>query len=92
MCDHPPTALDIPYRILNLGNNKPVTLESFIKKLESLLGREAIKDYVGMQPGDVIKTCANIDLAKSLVGYQPNVPIEVGLARFVDWYSRYYGG
>lgn len=91
VCDHPPTTLDIPHRILNLGNNQPVKLGHFIATLEQLLGEEAIKEYVDMQPGDVYKTCANIDAARQLVGYQPTTSIEVGLARFVEWYRSYYG-
>lgn len=90
VCDHPPTELDIPHRILNLGNNQPVQLGHFIATLEHLLGKQAVKDYVDMQPGDVYKTCANIDAAKALVGYAPTTSIEVGLAKFVDWYRGYY--
>ena len=90
VCDRPPTELDIPHRILNLGNNQPVQLSHFIATLEQLLGKDAAKDYVDMQPGDVYKTCANIDAAKALVGYSPTTSIEVGLARFVDWYRGYY--
>ncbi len=86
----PPVELDTPHRILNLGNNQPVRLGDFIATLERLLGREAIKDYVGMQPGDVYRTYANIDAAQALVGYQPSTHIEDGLTRFVDWYKEYY--
>jgi UDP-glucuronate 4-epimerase len=86
----PPTELEIPHRILNLGNNQPVKLGDFIATLERLLGTEAVKDYVGMQPGDVYKTCANIDAAQALVGYQPHTNIEDGLAQFVDWYREFY--
>lgn len=90
VCDTAPTELDIPHRILNLGNNQPVKLGHFIATLESLLGVEANKEYVGMQPGDVYKTCANIDAAHALIGYQPSTRIETGLARFVEWYRSYY--
>jgi UDP-glucuronate 4-epimerase len=86
----PPTELEIPHRILNLGNNNPVKLGDFIATLERLLGVEAVKEYVGMQPGDVYKTCANIDAAHALVGYQPRTDIAEGLAQFVDWYRGYY--
>ncbi len=86
----PPTELDIPHRILNLGNNTPEKLGYFIETLENLLGVEANKEMTGMQPGDVFKTCANIDLAKQLIGYQPTTNIETGLSKFVDWYKSYY--
>jgi len=90
VCDHPPSELDIPHRILNLGNNRPVKLGHFIATLEGLLGVEAIKNYVDMQPGDVYKTCANIDAAQALVGYEPQTDIEQGLANFVSWYRNFY--
>lgn len=89
VCEAPPTELEIPYRILNLGNNKPVRLGYFIETLERLLGVEALKEYVDMQPGDVYKTCANIDAARALIGYQPVTNIEDGLKKFVDWYRSY---
>ena len=88
--DLPPTESDIPHRILNLGNNTPEKLGYFIATLENLLGVEANKEMTGMQPGDVFKTCANIDLAKQLIGYQPTTNIETGLSKFVDWYKSYY--
>lgn len=90
VCDVSPADLEVPYRILNLGNNRPVNLDFFISVLETLLGREAVKDYVDMQPGDVSRTCANIDAANSLVGYEPKTRIETGLASFVAWYRDHY--
>ena len=90
VCEAPPAELAIPHRILNLGNNQPVKLGYFNETLERLLGVEAKKEWVGMQPGDVYKTCANIDAAKQLIGYQPTTNIEQGLANFVDWYRSYY--
>ena len=90
VCDIPPSGLDIPYRILNLGNNQPVKLEHFINTLETLLGKQAVKEYVDMQPGDVFRTCANIDEAISLVGYDPSTTIEAGLESFVAWFRAYY--
>ena len=90
IADVPPTELAIPHRILNLGNNTPEKLGYFIATLENLLGVEANKEMIGMQPGDVFKTCANIDLAKQLIGYQPTTNIETGLSKFLDWYKSYY--
>ena len=91
VCGAPPSGLDIPHRILNLGNNQPVKLERFINTLETLLGKQAVKEYVDMQPGDVFRTCANIDAANALVGYAPRTTIEAGLEHFVTWYLAYYG-
>ena len=90
VCGCPPSREEIPYRILNLGNNEPIKLERFIDTLQSLLGRQAVREYVDMQPGDVFRTCANIDVANSLVGYEPRIAIETGLERFVTWYRKYY--
>ena len=49
-----------------------------------------MEEYVGMQPGDVYRTCANIDAAKVLVGYQPTIDVDDGLGRFVEWYRNFY--
>ena len=86
----PPVDLEVPYRLLNLGNHKPVQLGDFIATLEGLLGKEAYKQLVGMQPGDVYRTAANIDAAKALVGFEPTTDLATGLERFVTWYRDYY--
>jgi len=87
----PPVELEVPYRLLNLGNHQPVKLGDFIATLEGLLGKEANKQLVGMQPGDVYRTAANIDAAKALVGFEPSTELATGLERFVAWYRNYYG-
>ena len=81
----------MPYRLLNLGNHQPVKLGDFIATLERLLGKEANKQLVGMQPGDVYRTAASIRAAHKLVGYKPTVSLDEGLSRFVDWYATYFG-
>jgi UDP-glucuronate 4-epimerase len=86
----PPVDLEAPYRLLNLGNHQPVKLGDFIATLEDLLGKEANKQLVGMQPGDVYRTAANIDAAKALVGFEPSTDLATGLERFVAWYRNYY--
>lgn len=86
----PPVDLEVPYRLLNLGNHQPVKLGDFIATLERLLGKEANKQLVGMQPGDVYRTAANIDAAKALVGFEPTTDLATGLERFVAWYCDYY--
>ena len=86
----PPVDLEVPYRLLNLGNHQPVKLEDFIATLEGLLGKEANKQLVGMQPGDVYRTAANIEAARALVGFQPSTDLATGLDRFVAWYRDYY--
>ena len=86
----PPGDLAVPFRLLNLGNHQPVKLGDFIATLEGLLGKEANKQLVGMQPGDVYRTAANIDAARALVGFEPSTDLATGLERFVAWYRDYY--
>lgn len=79
-----------PYKIYNLGNNNPVELTKFISVLEDCLGRKAQKIYLDMQPGDVIMTYADVSDLEKAIGFKPETPIEEGLAKFVDWYRKYY--
>jgi UDP-glucuronate 4-epimerase len=81
-----------PYRIYNIGNEQPVALLRYIEVLEQCLGRKAQMELLPMQAGDVPDTEADVsDLAED-VGYRPTVPVEEGVARFVEWYRGYYGG
>lgn len=86
-----PAASNAPYRIYNIGNNRPVELLRFIEVLEDCLGIPAQKNLMPLQPGDVLETYANIDDLRRDVGYEPKTPIEVGIPQFVDWYCSYYG-
>lgn len=86
-----PASSKAPYRVYNIGNNKPVDLMYFIETLEKCLGKEAKKNLLPMQPGDVPATYADVDALVRDVGFRPDTPIEVGIARFVDWYRGYYG-
>ncbi|WP_353894467.1 NAD-dependent epimerase [Proteinivorax hydrogeniformans] len=79
-----------PYKIYNIGNNQPVQLMKFINVLEEKLGKEAKKKYMEMQPGDVLRTCADISDLKRDIDYQPTTSIEEGLDKFVSWYREYY--
>jgi len=79
-----------PYKIYNIGNNKPVELTRVIEVLEDCLGHKAIKNLLPMQPGDVPVTYAEIDELIREVGFKPNTPLEVGIERFVSWYRSYY--
>jgi UDP-glucuronate 4-epimerase len=80
-----------PYRLYNIGNNQPVELMHFIAVLERALGREAKKNYLPLQPGDVLKTYANTDDLAADTGFKPSTSIETGIANFVAWYRSYYG-
>lgn len=79
-----------PYRIYNIGNNKPIQLLAFIEILEAKLGKKAIKDFKPIQDGDVPATFADVDDLMREVDFKPSTPIEVGIDRFVDWYMQYH--
>jgi len=79
-----------PYRNYNIGNNNPVELMDLIATLEKALGREAVKNFLPLQPGDVPATFADVDDLVRDVGFKPATPIDVGVGRFVDWYRDYY--
>ena len=81
----------VPYRIYNIGNQRPIELSRYIEVLERCLGRQAVKRLLPMQPGDVPDTWSNVDRLAQEVGYRPDTSIEVGVRRFVDWYLEYYG-
>jgi UDP-glucuronate 4-epimerase len=80
-----------PFRILNIGNNNPVPLLSYIEALEKELGKESIREMLPMQPGDVPFTNANCTLLETITGFKPSVKIEEGVKQFVDWFKGYYG-
>lgn len=81
----------VPYRVYNIGNGKPVALLSFIEILEKAIGREAKKEFMPMQPGDVKETYADISGLQEAVGFESTTPIEIGVPAFVEWYRQYYG-
>jgi len=85
-----PGTSSAPYRLYNIGNNNPVELMRFIACIEKALGREAKKNFLPLQPGDVPATFADIDDLVADVGYRPSTSIEDGIAKFVDWYRSYY--
>ena len=79
------------YKLYNIGNNKPVKLMDYIETLEKCLGREAKKEYLPMQPGDVYQTYADVSDLMRDYGFKPDTSIKEGLQKFVDWYRAYYG-
>lgn len=79
-----------PYQIFNIGNNNPVRLLDFIQEIEKQLGITAEKNFMEIQPGDVPKTWADVSDLFDYIGYQPQVPVSEGIARFVKWYREYY--
>jgi UDP-glucuronate 4-epimerase len=80
-----------PYALYNIGNGSPVALMDFIHAIETATGREAVCDFQPMQPGDVPKTWADTEALFQATGYRPHVCVEQGVARFVEWYRKFYG-
>ncbi len=80
-----------PFRVVNIGNSDKVRLLDFVEAIETELGRDAIRNYMPMQTGDVPATWADATLLKNLTGYRPETPFREGVARFVRWYREYYG-
>jgi UDP-glucuronate 4-epimerase len=88
--DPDPATSRAPWRVYNIGNNQPVELMRYIEVIEECLGKEAEKNLLPMQPGDVPDTYADVAALTSDVGYKPDTPIEEGVRKFIDWYRDYY--
>ena len=88
---HPnPSTSRAPYRLYNIGNQRPIELLRYIEVLEQCLGRKAQKNLLPLQPGDVPDTLADVEALARDVGYCPSTPVEEGVKRFVEWYRSYY--
>ncbi|MBZ0222183.1 MAG: NAD-dependent epimerase [Dokdonella sp.] len=85
-----PGSSSAPYRLYNIGNDRPIELARYIELLEAKLGRSAQKILLPMQPGDVPDTWADVAELSHDTGYAPSTPVEVGIERFVDWYRAYF--
>ncbi len=81
----------IEQRLYNLGNHRSEDLMHFIAVIEAACGREAVKVFEGMQPGDVKETYADIEASRRDLGFEPRTVIDEGLPRFVEWYRDYHG-
>lgn len=86
----PATSL-APWRVYNIGSNRPIELLRYIEALEQALGHEAKKNLLPLQPGDMLNTYADVDALVSDFNYQPETPLELGVKNFADWYLDYYG-
>jgi UDP-glucuronate 4-epimerase len=78
------------FKLYNIGNNSPVELGEFIRILEQAVGKEANKEYLPMQPGDVLQTYADISEITADTGFSPKTNLATGLSKFVAWYKDYY--
>src|SRR5690606_10930367 len=88
--DPDPASSLAPYRVYNIGNNRPVKLMRYIEVLEECLGTKAELDLMPMQDGDVPATTADVTALERDLGYRPATTVEDGVSRFVDWYREYY--
>ena len=79
-----------PWRVVNIGNSKPINLMNYIETLEKVIGKKAKKKFLGMQPGDVKKTSSSTKLLEQLTGFKPNTSILEGIKDFFEWYEKYY--
>ncbi len=88
---HPdPSTSTAPYKVYNIGNNNPVKLMTFIESIEKALGKEAVKELLPMQPGDVAATSADVtDLVENLK-YKPDTRVPEGIQNFINWYREYF--
>ncbi len=88
---HPdPATAAAPHRVFNIGNSQPTELLRFIAVMEQVFGREAIKDFQEMQPGDVVATAADTTALEQWVGFKPSTSIETGVDAFARWYRDYF--
>lgn len=85
-----PASSSAPYSVYNIGHGSPINLMDFIKAIENKLGIEAAKNFREMQPGDVYKTYADTQDLFTAVGYKPEVGVEEGVAKLVEWYKSHY--
>jgi len=85
-----PATSSAPYRIYNIGNNNPIKLMDYIKALEASIGKIADKEFLPLQPGDVMKTYAEIDDLVEQFEYKPSMSINQGVENFAMWFREYY--
>ena len=78
-----------PFKVYNIGNHQPVELMTFIGTIEAALGQEARKNFLPMQPGDVMATYADVEDLKRDIGFEPKTPLAVGIGHWAKWYREY---
>lgn len=85
-----PASSPAPYRIFNIGNQNPTKLMDYIECIEKAIGREAKKDFLPMQPGDVYQTYADSSALAEATGFKPATPLQDGIDRTVAWFREYF--
>jgi UDP-glucuronate 4-epimerase len=86
-----PGTSNAPWRVYNIGNSRPVELLDYIGAIERATGRKAEMILKPLQPGDVPDTMADVEALERDTGYRPSTTVETGVARFIEWYRKYYG-
>lgn len=89
-CEADPSCSKAPYRIYNIGNQKPTRLLDYISTIEKELGKEACKEMLPMQPGDVYKTYADSSALSEITGFSPTTSLETGIKNTVEWFKEYH--
>ena len=85
-----PGSSNVPWRVYNIGSDRPVDLSRYLELIEEACGRKAIIENLPMQAGDVVATHADVSALKAAIGYAPQVTVEEGIPQFVDWFRAYY--
>lgn len=85
-----PATSSAPYRILNIGNSQPVNLKEYIKIIEEITGKNALKIMMPMQPGDVYRTFSDSSAIAEITGFRPSTTLKKGLEKTIDWYKKYF--
>lgn len=88
--DDDPSISSAPFEIYNIGSSNPISLTEYVKHFEQALNKEAIKNYIPMQKGDVKRTYADISKISEKLNYKPKVSIEEGIKKYVEWHIKYY--
>lgn len=89
--DPDPATSPAPYRIYNIGNSQPTKLMDYIHCIETSIGRDAKKEFLPMQPGDVYQTFADSSALFEATGFKANTPLQTGIDKTVDWFRNYFG-
>jgi UDP-glucuronate 4-epimerase len=90
--DPDPATSDAPFRLFNLGGDRPIALMDYIAEIERAVGKPAVKEFLPMQPGDAAETVADNARAETQLDYSPKVGLAQGMRAFVDWYRGYQAG
>jgi len=85
-----PSTSSAPYKLYNIGNEKPIELMDFISAIEYKLQKKAKINFLPLQPGDVLVTNSDVSKLQNVIAYKPNYSLQEGVSNFVDWYQEHY--